>query len=308
MKQKSFLFRRISAVHQDRLAGHPPAVGDEEADIGDDVLDVGEAGFGEAGEGRGRLMVGDGVRTFGRVEEGRIHRAGADGRDGDAASAELLGGGAGEVLDRRLCAGIGRIEGRKGAEQGGDERADLAVVADMFARFAQEEEGGFGVDRAHLVIFGLGDLDEGFLQNLADGVDGDVDAAERGFGIGKQLLDIGRAGEVASEGVSCGTGRLDRRYGFFRRRPGSGAVVMDGDAACAVLGEIARQEAAEVLRAAGDQNGFSLDAMVCHGRLLLLAARGGGSSRKGGLQAVPTFLPWRRRACSMDIDRPGRGV
>ncbi len=69
---------------------HPPAIGDEEADIGDDVLDVGQAGLGEFREGGGALVVGDRIGALGRIEERRIHRAGADGRYRDAALAELL--------------------------------------------------------------------------------------------------------------------------------------------------------------------------------------------------------------------------
>ena len=41
------LLGRVAAVDEDRLASHPPSVRNQQADEGDDVLDVGEAGLGE---------------------------------------------------------------------------------------------------------------------------------------------------------------------------------------------------------------------------------------------------------------------
>ncbi len=60
----------------------------------------------------------------------------------------------------------------------------------------RKKKADFRVDCGHLVIFGLGDLDDGLLQHLADGVDGDVRPADGGDGIGEQLLDRARRGQV----------------------------------------------------------------------------------------------------------------
>ncbi|MDP9633760.1 UNVERIFIED_ORG: hypothetical protein J2W85_005845 [Ensifer adhaerens] len=43
---------------------------------------------------------------------------------------------------------------------------------------------------------------------------------------------------------------------------------MDGDGAGALFGKIARQQTAEVFRAAGDENGFTSDAVIGHGQNL----------------------------------------
>ena len=72
-------------------------------------------------------MIGDRIRAFGGIEEGRVHRSRADRRHRDAAIAELFRGGAGEVFDRRLGAGIGGIERREGAEQRRDQRETLPL-------------------------------------------------------------------------------------------------------------------------------------------------------------------------------------
>lgn len=78
-------------------------------------------------------MLGLSVGVFGRIEEGHVHRAGADRGHRDAALAELLRGRPREMLDRRVRAGIGGIKGCVSAEERGDQRADLAVVVEMLA-------------------------------------------------------------------------------------------------------------------------------------------------------------------------------
>ncbi|MNV86602.1 hypothetical protein D3C71_1806510 [compost metagenome] len=136
----------------------------------------------------------------------------------------------------------------------------------MAARFAQEEEGGLGVDRRHLVVLGFADLGEGLLQHFADGVDGNVGSAHGGDGVGEQLLDGGGGGQVRLQCDGLCAGRLDRGNGRIRFGFGRGAVVVDRHGAGALLRQVARDQPAQVLGAAGDQYDFALDGMVCHGK------------------------------------------
>jgi len=160
------------------------------------------------------------------------------------------------MLDRRLGPGIGSIEGRKGSQKRCDECADFVVVVQMRARRLEEEEGGFGIDRAHLVKFSLADLGDRLLEYLADGVDGDVRPPDRGGRIGEQLLDSARSGQIGLEGdrfSACGLDRGDGRVGVGLRRS---AVVVDGDSLCPMLGEVAGDEPTQILRAADNDDGF----------------------------------------------------
>ncbi|MCP1913123.1 hypothetical protein ACVIIY_007357 [Bradyrhizobium sp. USDA 4515] len=155
---------------------------------------------------------------------------------------------AGEMLDRRLGPGIGRIERRVGAEQRRHQRADLAVVVDVAAGLLEEEERGLGVDRAHRVIFGLRDLDHRFLQHLADGVDRDVGAADRGDRVGEQLLHRACCCEIGLEGdrlAACGLQRRHRRVGIGL---GGRAVVVDRDRSDSGLIAAARRSDADECR------------------------------------------------------------
>src|SRR5690606_19403556 len=97
--------RRVAAVCKDRLSGDPPAVGNEELDEGCDVLDP-----GETAEGGGGGVVGDGLGCLLSVEKGRVHRAGTDRGDGDAAGPELLRSGPGEMLDGRFHPSVSGIK------------------------------------------------------------------------------------------------------------------------------------------------------------------------------------------------------
>lgn len=117
----------------------------------------------------------------------------------------------------------------------------------MLAGFAQEEERRLGIDRAHLVVFGLADLGDGFLQHLADGVDGDVRLAHRGDGVGEQLFHGRGAGEIALQRYRLGSGCLQRGDGGVGLGLARGAVVVDGDGLRAVGGEIAGDQPAQVL-------------------------------------------------------------
>lgn len=117
----------------------------------------------------------------------------------------------------------------------------------MLAGFAQEEERRLGIDRAHLVVFGLADLGDGFLQHLADGVDGDVRLAHRGDGVGEQLFHGRGAGEIALQRYRLGSGCLQRGDGGVGIGLARGAVVVDGDRLRAVGGEITGDQPAQVL-------------------------------------------------------------
>ena len=120
----------------------------------------------------------------------------------------------------------------------------LPVVVHMAARFAQEEEGGLGVHRRHLVVFGFADLGEGLLQYFADGVDGDVGPAHGSDGVSEQLLDGGGGGQVCLQRDGAGACRLDGGNGRVRFGFGRGAVVVDRHRAGALLRQIARDQAA----------------------------------------------------------------
>ena len=173
------------------------------------------------------------------------------------------------MLHRRLGAGIGGVVRGIGAKQGGHQGADLAVIVDVLAGFAQEEERRLGIDRAHLVVFGLADLGDGFLQHLADGVDGDVRLAHRGDGVGEQLFHGRGAGEIALQRYRLGSGCLQRGDGGVGIGLARGAVVVDGDRLRAVGGEITGDQPAQVLGAAGDEDGLAFDGVVDHGVFLL---------------------------------------
>mgnify|MGYP006906081908 CR=1 FL=1 len=118
----------------------------------------------------------------------------------------------------------------------------------MLAGFLDEEEGRLGVDGAHPVIFGLADLDDGLLQYLADGVDGDVRTADGGDSIGEQFLDGPGAGQVGLEGHRFRARSLDGGNGRIGIRLAGGAVVVDRNGFRAMGGEIAGDQSAEVLR------------------------------------------------------------
>lgn len=132
----------------------------------------------------------------------------------NAAFAKLLGGGAGEVLNRRFGAGVSGVKRREGAEQRGDQRADFTVVVEVFARLFQEEERGFGVDRRHLVVLGFADVDHRLFQHFADGIDGDIRLADGGDRIGKQFFDRARGGEIGLQRDALRPGGLNGGDGF----------------------------------------------------------------------------------------------
>ncbi len=134
----------------------------------------------------------------------------------------------------------------------------------MLTGFLDEEKSGLRVHCGHLVIFGFRDLDHRLLQHLADRVDRDIDTAHRRLGVCEQLLVRAGCGEVGLEGEGFRAGSLDRGYRLVGRRLGGAGVVVDSDRFRARSGEIARDQPAEVLRATGDENGFSLDAVIGH--------------------------------------------
>jgi hypothetical protein len=133
--------RGVAAVDEDGLAGHPPAVREHKADVGNDIFDIGQSGLGELRQGCRGLMIFLRILALDGIEERRVHGAGTDRDHRDAALAELLRCRPREVLYRRLGAGISGIERRERTEQGGDQGADLAVVVEMLAGFLEKKEG-----------------------------------------------------------------------------------------------------------------------------------------------------------------------
>src|SRR5204863_10223517 len=101
----------VTAVGKDCLAGNPPSIGREEFHDGHNVLDLGQLAIH-----RLQLVVGHAIRRFLAIEEGRVHRPGANGVNRDTASSKLLGGGSGKILYRRLAARVGRISIREGGQ------------------------------------------------------------------------------------------------------------------------------------------------------------------------------------------------
>ena len=228
------------------------------ANEGHHILDVGQAGFARWRQRRGRLLVRHGIRAFRRVESWSVHRPGADCGHRDAAWAQLFGRCAGVVLDRSLGASIGGVKWRERAQQRSDQCTDLAVVVQVHARFLEEEEGGLRIDSRHLVVFGLADLGHGFLEHLADGVDGDVRLAYSADGVGKQLLNGTRGREISLQRYGLRAAGLNGRDGGIGIGIGIGiglggsAVVMNGDGLGALRGQVASDQAAKIRGAAGD--------------------------------------------------------
>src|SRR5690606_3200372 len=75
--------------------------------------------------------------------------------------------------------------------------------------------------------------------------------------------------------------------------PGAGAVVVDGDGAGAVPGQVGGDQAAQVLGAASDQDDLAFDGMICHG-VIRFGWKGGS---RGPPRAAWTLIgrcAWRR--------------
>ena len=96
-----------------------------------------------------RLVISHAIRRFRRIEEWRIHRAGADAVDRDAACAKFLGRCASKVLDGRLGSCVRRIQARECGKQRCHDGDDLAVVVEATTSLLDEEVGGLAVDREH---------------------------------------------------------------------------------------------------------------------------------------------------------------
>ncbi|MNY03677.1 hypothetical protein D3C86_1363090 [compost metagenome] len=136
----------------------------------------------------------------------------------------------------------------------------------MPARFPQKEESGLRVDRGHLIVLGLVDFGEWLFEYLADGIDRNIGPAHGGDGIGEQFLDGGRRRQVALQGNGLGARGLDGRDGRVGIGLGCGAVVVDRNRARALGGQIASNQAAQILGPACDERNLALDGMVCHGK------------------------------------------
>jgi hypothetical protein len=96
----------------------------------------------------------------------------------------------------------------------------------------------------------------GFFSTLPDGVDGDVRTAQSGDRVGEQFRDGTGRRQVCLQGDRFGSGGLDGGHRGVRIRFGRRTVVMDGDRPRAMGREIAGDPPAEVLRPAGDDDGF----------------------------------------------------
>ena len=153
------------------------------------------------------------------VEERSVHGPGCDGGDGDAAFGIFLRRGSGEVLDRTLAAGVGRVAIGERGEQGSDDGDDLAVVGEVLARLLDEEVGGLRVDVEHRVVLVFGGLRNGLAQNLAGRVHRDVYGAQRGDGIVEEPLNVGGLGEISGEQDALRAIGFDGRECLFGLRP-----------------------------------------------------------------------------------------
>ena len=154
------------------LASHPLAVLDDELDDWNNILDLCES----AVDGLGLEKL-DSLVVFLAVQEGGVH-----GAWGDAVVGDLLLGVLGRGLGQPVHGGLGGlVDGVAvgvGAQEGGGEHHDRAVLRELSLGLSQEEERGGDVDGNHLVVLVERDVCQALSQHHADVVDGEVDLAE----------------------------------------------------------------------------------------------------------------------------------
>ncbi|MNG97255.1 hypothetical protein D3C79_563620 [compost metagenome] len=202
--------------------------------------------------------------AFLTIEERRIHRAGADSIYADAALAKLLGSRAGEMLHRRLAAGVHRIKGCIGCQQRTDDGHDAAVIRQMLACLLNKEKCRLGVDVKTGVVIRFGHLGNRFFDHQPGGIDRNIHLAERLNRFLKHPRYVGRPGQIALHRYRLRTRRFNRSQRFFRRRPRRVAVVMHHYGRRAAGRQIARHQATQILRATGDQHDFSIQRLLTH--------------------------------------------
>jgi len=133
----------------------------------------------------------------------------------------------------------------------------------VFARFLDEEVGGFGVDIEHGVVFIFTGLHDRFAQHLAHGIDGDIDAAEFVLGFLEKRFHIGRPGQVALSHVGLAAQVLHCLDRVLRIGAAGIAVVVHHHFG-AFAADFPAQQAAQVLGAAGNQYHLVLESVVRH--------------------------------------------
>lgn len=122
------------------------------------------------------------------MEEDRVRRTRGNRVDHDAASANLLGQGACEHVKSSLAASIGRIVSDHEILQSGSNIDDLALICDVLGGLAHEE-GRLGVGGKRAVKLLLGNVAHVLLENNANIVDNNVDAAKSLEDLLEEALD-----------------------------------------------------------------------------------------------------------------------
>ncbi len=244
------LLRDVAIVGQDRLPGDPPTVRNKEQNDRHDVLEVCQAFRAELAQVRSMTVIRDGFLALLPVEERRVHRPRTKGRDENAACAELLGRGPSQVLDWGLCSSVDGVKPGICNEKRRHDRADLAVVHQMLAGLAQEEEGRFALDIERAVILLLSDFDERLLEHQSGGVDGDVHPTELLDGLIKEPNAVGDLRETALNRECICTCGLHGRNGFVCGDSRRIAVVVDNHGLRARSSQCAGKLAAKVLDSA----------------------------------------------------------
>ncbi len=162
------------------------------------------------------------------------------------------------MLDRALGAGVGAVPVGERRQQRRHDGDDRSAVIQPATGLLQEEVRGFRVDVEHRIVFGLSRFHDRLAQHFTDGVDRDVDAAERFGRRVEQPLHVAGDGEVALDLDGLGTGALDRGDGLVGVGLGGCAVVVhrDVDAARAERGA---DQTAQVLGSGGDDCGLAFE-------------------------------------------------
>ena len=162
------------------------------------------------------------------------------------------------MFDWRFRPRVTGVERRVSSQQRSDKSADFAVVAHIFSSLLQEKEGRFRIDIAHHIELSFTDFSHRLLENFADRVHRDVDAAHGFHGVRKQFLHRCGLGQISLKLEGLGASSLDRGdrlvgFGFARS-----AVVVNGDGLRALLCQVDGQQSTEIFSATRDEDSFPL--------------------------------------------------